>query len=123
MLRERIARADLPSEAERAAKKQLSRMRTMAPSGAEYQVARTYVEWLADLPWGKTTPDRLDVAEVRRVLDEDHHGLERAKKRIVEFIAVRKLKMNQRGPILCFVGPPGVGKTSLGPLHRPRHGT
>jgi ATP-dependent Lon protease len=112
-LRERISRADLPSEAERAAKKQLSRMRTMAPSGAEYQVARTYVEWLADLPWGKTTLDRLDVAEVRRVLDEDHHGLERAKRRIVEFIAVRKLKMNQRGPILCFVGPPGVGKTSL----------
>jgi ATP-dependent Lon protease len=112
-LRERIARADLPSEAERAARKQLSRMRTMAPSGAEYQVARTYVEWLADLPWGKTTLDRLDVAEVRRVLDEDHHGLERAKRRIVEFIAVRKLKMNQRGPILCFVGPPGVGKTSL----------
>jgi ATP-dependent Lon protease len=113
MLRERIARADLPSEAERAAKKQLSRMRTMAPSGAEYQVARTYVEWLADLPWSKTTLDRLDVPEVRRVLDEDHHGLERPKRRIIEFIAVRKLKMNQRGPILCLVGPPGVGKTSL----------
>jgi len=113
-LRDRIARADLPTEAERAARKQLSRMRTMAASGAEYQVARTYVEWLADLPWGKATPDRLDVAEVRRVLDEDHHGLERAKRRIVEFIAVRKLRMNQRGPILCLVGPPGVGKTSLG---------
>jgi ATP-dependent Lon protease len=113
-LRDRIARAELPLEAERAAKKQLGRMRTMAPSGAEYQVARTYVEWLADLPWSRSTPDRLDVAEVRRVLDEDHHGLERAKKRIVEFIAVRKLKMNQRGPILCLVGPPGVGKTSLG---------
>ena len=113
-LRDRIARADLPPEAERAARKQLSRMRTMAASGAEYQVARTYVEWLSDLPWGKSTPDRLDVAEVRRVLDEDHHGLERAKRRIVEFIAVRKLRMNQRGPILCLVGPPGVGKTSLG---------
>ncbi len=113
-LRDRIARADLPPEAERAARKQLSRMRTMAASGAEYQVARTYVEWLSDLPWGKATPDRLDVAEVRRVLDEDHHGLERAKRRIVEFIAVRKLRMNQRGPILCLVGPPGVGKTSLG---------
>ncbi len=113
-LRDRIARAELPTEAERAAKKQLSRMRTMAPSGAEYQSARTYVEWLADLPWSRATPDRLDVPEVRRVLDEDHHGLERAKRRIVEFIAVRKLKMDQRGPILCFVGPPGVGKTSLG---------
>ncbi len=113
-LRDRIVRAELPTEAERAAKKQLSRMRTMAQSGAEYQSARTYVEWLADLPWGRTTPDRLDVPEVRRVLDEDHHGLEKAKRRIVEFIAVRKLKMDQRGPILCFVGPPGVGKTSLG---------
>ncbi|MET0342790.1 MAG: endopeptidase La [Polyangiales bacterium] len=113
-LRDRIARAELPTEAERAAKKQLGRMRTMAPSGAEYQSARTYVEWLADLPWSRSTPDRLDVPEVRRVLDEDHHGLERAKKRIVEFIAVRRLKMDQRGPILCFVGPPGVGKTSLG---------
>lgn len=113
-LRDRISRAELPSEAEKAAKKQLGRMRTMAPSGAEYQVARTYVEWLADLPWSRATPDRLDVSEVRRVLDEDHHGLERAKKRIVEFIAVRKLRMNQRGPILCLVGPPGVGKTSLG---------
>jgi ATP-dependent Lon protease len=113
-LRDRISRAELPAEAEKAAKKQLGRMRTMAPSGAEYQVARTYVEWLADLPWGRSTPDRLDVTEVRRVLDEDHHGLEKAKKRIVEFIAVRKLKTNQRGPILCFVGPPGVGKTSLG---------
>jgi len=113
-LRDRISRAELPIEAEKAAKKQLSRMRTMAQSGAEYQVARTYVEWLADLPWGRATPDRLDVGEVRRVLDEDHHGLERAKRRIVEFIAVRKLRASQRGPILCLVGPPGVGKTSLG---------
>jgi ATP-dependent Lon protease len=113
-LRDRISRAELPLEAERAAKKQLGRMRTMAPSGAEYQVARTYVEWLADLPWSKSTPDRLDVGEVRRVLDEDHHGLDRAKRRIIEFIAVRKLRMSQRGPILCFIGPPGVGKTSLG---------
>jgi ATP-dependent Lon protease len=85
----------------------------MAPNGAEYQVARTYVEWLADLPWSRSTPDRLDVPEVRRVLDEDHHGLDRPKKRVVEFIAVRKLRMSQRGPILCLVGPPGVGKTSL----------
>jgi ATP-dependent Lon protease len=112
-LRDRIVRSDLPIDAERAAKKQLGRMRTMAPNGAEYQVARTYVEWLADLPWSRSTPDRLDVPEVRRVLDEDHHGLDRPKKRVVEFIAVRKLRMSQRGPILCFVGPPGVGKTSL----------
>jgi len=113
-LRERIARAEPPPEAEKAAKKQLSRMRSMSPAGAEYQTTRTYVEWIADLPWGKATPDRLEVPEVRRVLDEDHHGLENIKKRIVEYIAVRKLRSDKKGPILCFVGPPGVGKTSLG---------
>lgn len=113
-LRDRVAQAEMPSEAERAAKKQLSRMRSMSPAGAEYQVARTYVEWLVDLPWGKTTADRLDVQEARRCLDEDHHGLDRAKRRILEYIAVRKLRTDKRGPILCFVGPPGVGKTSLG---------
>ena len=113
-LRERIARADLPVEAEKAAKKQLSRMRSMSPAGAEYHVARQYVEWMADLPWSKTSADRLDVAEARRVLDEDHHGLETIKRRILEYIAVRKLRSDVRGPILCFVGPPGVGKTSLG---------
>ncbi len=113
VLRERISRAHMPTEAEKAARKQLSRMRSMSPNGAEYQVCRNYVEWLADLPWGKTTADRLDVSEARRVLDEDHHGLDRIKRRIVEHIAVRRLKSDIRGPILCFVGPPGVGKTSL----------
>jgi len=113
-LRDRVAQAEMPTEAEKAAKKQLSRMRSMSPAGAEYQVARTYVEWLVDLPWGKTTADRLDVPEARRCLDEDHHGLDRAKRRILEYIAVRKLRTDTRGPILCFVGPPGVGKTSLG---------
>ena len=113
-LRERIARAELPPEAEKAAKKQLNRMRSMSPAGAEYHVARQYVEWLADLPWGKATADRLDVGEARRVLDEDHHGLDRIKRRILEYIAVRKLRSDVKGPILCFVGPPGVGKTSLG---------
>lgn len=113
-LRERIARAELPIEAEKAAKKQLSRMRSMSPAGAEYQSARTYVEWLADLPWSRSTPDRLDVSEVRRVLDEDHHGLDLVKKRIVEYIAIRKLRSDKKGPIICLVGPPGVGKTSLG---------
>jgi ATP-dependent Lon protease len=112
-LRDKLARADLTIEADRAAKKQLSRMRSMSPNGAEFQVARNYVEWISDLPWGRTTPDRLDVAEARRVLDEDHHGLEKIKKRIVEYIAVRRLKSDIKGPILCFVGPPGVGKTSL----------
>ncbi len=112
-LRERLARAELPPEAERAAKKQLSRMRSMSPAGSEYHVSRQYVEWLADLPWGKVTADRLDVAEARRVLDEDHHGLEKIKRRILEYIAVRKLRSDKKGPILCLVGPPGVGKTSL----------
>jgi len=113
-LRERVARAELPAEAEKAAKKQLSRLAGMQPQGAEYQVTKTYVEWLADLPWNRTTSDRFDVREVRRCLDEDHFGLETVKKRIVEFSAIRQLRRDKKGPILLFVGPPGVGKTSLG---------
>jgi ATP-dependent Lon protease len=113
-LRERIALARLPSEAGAAAKRELRRMGNMNTASSEYQVARTYVEWLADLPWAKSTPDRLDVLQARQVLDEDHYGLEKPKRRIVEYIAVRKLRRDGRAPILCFVGPPGVGKTSLG---------
>ncbi len=112
-LRERIALGRLPSEAESAAKRELRRMGSMNAASSEYQVARTYVEWLADLPWAKKTPDRLDVRHARQVLDEDHYGLEKPKRRIVEYVAVRKLRRNGRAPILCFVGPPGVGKTSL----------
>lgn len=112
-LSDRIARSELTSEAERAARRELRRMRAMNPAGAEYQVARNYVEWLADLPWAKSTAVRLDVGEARRVLDEDHHGLDVVKRRILEYIAVRRLRSDIRGPILCFVGPPGVGKTSL----------
>ncbi len=112
-LAERVARAELPPEAERAARKQLARLRGMHPASGEYQITRTYVEWLADLPWSRRTADRLDVGEARRVLEADHHGLHEPKRRIVEFLAVRKLKGDLRGPILCFVGPPGVGKTSL----------
>ena len=84
------------------------------PAGAEYQVARNYVEWMVELPWSKNAPVRLDVGEAKRVLDEDHSGLEKVKKRIVEYLAVRKLKKDKKGPILCLIGPPGVGKTSLG---------
>ncbi len=113
-LRERLSKANPPPEAEKAGRRELSRMSSMNAASAEYQVAFNYVEWLSDLPWNKQTPDRLDVPEVRRVLDEDHHGLEEPKKRIVEYIAVRKLKSNKKSPILCLVGPPGVGKTSLG---------
>ncbi len=113
-LRERIALSGLPSDAEQSAKRELRRMSNMNSASSEYQVARSYVEWLADLPWKKSTPDRLDVTQARAVLDEDHYGLEKPKKRIVEYIAVRKLRRDGRAPILCFVGPPGVGKTSLG---------
>ena len=86
----------------------------MQQQSAEFNVTRTYLEWLADLPWSKTTPDKLDIDDVRRCLDEDHFGLEKVKKRIIEYIAVRKLRADKKGPILCFIGPPGVGKTSLG---------
>ncbi len=114
LLREKIARAELPLEADKAARKQLSRLAGMQPQSAEYQVTRTYVEWLADLPWNRTTPDRFDVREVQRCLDEDHFGLTRVKRRIVEYSAIRQLRRDKKGPILLFVGPPGVGKTSLG---------
>ena len=86
----------------------------MQQQSAEFNVTKTYLEWLADLPWSKTTPDRIEVADVRRCLDEDHFGLEKVKKRIVEYVAIRKLRKDKKGPILCFIGPPGVGKTSLG---------
>jgi len=113
-LRDRIRESMLPEEAMKIAKKQLSRLSGMQQQSAEYNVTRTYIEWLADLPWGKVTTDRLEPADVRRCLDEDHFGLEKVKKRIVEYIAVRKLRADKKGPILCFIGPPGVGKTSLG---------
>jgi ATP-dependent Lon protease len=113
-LEDRIAKADLPTEAMDVAKKQLKRLRSMQVGSAEYTVVRTYLDWILDLPWTNSTEDNMDIAEVRRVLDEDHYGLEKVKKRIVEYLAVRKLKKDKRGPILCLLGPPGVGKTSLG---------
>jgi ATP-dependent Lon protease len=113
-LRSKIMRAELPKAALEVAKKQLSRLRSMQPQSAEYNVARSYVEWIADLPWSRLTPDQNDVKNVTRCLAEDHHGLERVKKRIVEYAAIRQLRRDKRGPILLFVGPPGVGKTSLG---------
>jgi ATP-dependent Lon protease len=113
-LRERLRAAQLPDEIQKVARKQLGRMSGMQPQSAEYNVTRTYLEWLAELPWSKLTGDKLDVEETRRCLDEDHYGLEKIKKRIVEYVAVRKLAGNKKAPILCFIGPPGVGKTSLG---------
>jgi ATP-dependent Lon protease len=113
-LEEKIAKASLPQEAEQVAKKQLKRLRNMQVGSAEYTVVRTYLDWILDLPWHTQTPDNMDIAAVRKVLDEDHYGLEKVKKRILEYLAVRKLKKDKKGPILCLIGPPGVGKTSLG---------
>ncbi len=113
-LEDRIAKATLPTEAEQVAKKQVKRLRNMQVGSAEYTVVRTYLDWILDLPWHNQTPDNMDIATVRRVLDEDHYGLEKVKKRILEYLAVRKLKKDKKGPILCLIGPPGVGKTSLG---------
>ncbi len=113
-LEDRIAKANLPQEAETVAKKQIKRLRNMQVGSAEYTVVRTYLDWILDLPWHNQTPDNLDIAAVRKVLDEDHYGLEKVKKRILEYLAVRKLKKDKKGPILCLLGPPGVGKTSLG---------
>jgi ATP-dependent Lon protease len=113
-LRERIEGAGLPEEAEKAAERELSRLEKLPPVAAEYGVIRTYLEWLVDLPWSKETEDNLDIGHAREVLDEDHYDLEEVKDRILEYLAVRKLNPDSPGPILCFVGPPGVGKTSLG---------
>jgi len=113
-LRSKLLRRRPPREVMDVARKQLSRLNAMAPQSAEYNVTRNYVEWLSDMPWSDRTPDNFDVQNVKRCLDEDHHGLDRIKKRIVEFAAIRQLRSDMRGPILLFVGPPGVGKTSLG---------
>jgi len=113
-LLERMRELKLPKEAREVAEREIRRLRSVAPSSAEYQVIRTYVGWLLELPWSRRTRDRLDLRRARRILDEDHSGLEKVKERILEHLAVRKLNRTQRGPILCLVGPPGVGKTSLG---------
>jgi ATP-dependent Lon protease len=113
-LRERIEAASLPEHARKQADRELGRLERLPPAAAEYGVIRTYLEWLVDLPWSVTTEDDLDVAHAREVLDEDHYDLEKVKDRILEYLAVRRLKPDSPGPILCFVGPPGVGKTSLG---------
>jgi ATP-dependent Lon protease len=114
-LKRRLEEAQLPEAARREAERELQRLANIPSISPEYQVARTYLEWLADLPWGKFTEDQLDIKRAERILDEDHYGLEKVKRRILDFLAVIKLKGGEtRGPILCFVGPPGTGKTSLG---------
>ncbi len=119
----KIADAHMSEEAEREAKRELDRMRTMPPAAAEYHVIKTYLDWLVELPWSTTTQDNLDISRARVILDEDHYDLKEIKERLLEYLAVRKLRLERggaaessgyRGSILCFVGPPGVGKTSLG---------
>ncbi|MCD6170650.1 MAG: endopeptidase La [Candidatus Latescibacteria bacterium] len=113
-LRSKIEAAKMPKEAKKEAEKELSRLEKMMTGSPEYTVVRTYLDWLTSLPWSVSTKDNLDIAKARQVLEEDHYNLEKVKERILEYLAVRKLKEDMKGPILCFVGPPGVGKTSLG---------
>jgi len=119
-LEDRIKAAGLPEEAEKVAMKELDRLTRIPTQSPEYSVSRTYIEWLADLPWSKSSDDQINVKKAEKILDEDHYGLEKVKERILEYLAVRNLKQERnpdgvvRGPILCFSGPPGVGKTSLG---------
>jgi ATP-dependent Lon protease len=112
--RAKIEEKKLPDEAKKEAERELSRLSRMHPSSSEYTVASTYLDWLTSLPWQESTKDNLNIKKARKILDEDHYGLEKAKKRIIEYLAVRKLKPESKGPILCFAGPPGTGKTSLG---------
>ena len=113
-LRARIDEANLPEEAHKAATRELSRLEKLPPAAAEYGVIRSYLDWILMLPWNETTEDNLDLQHAKEILDEDHYDLEKVKERIIEYLAVSKLKDDVSGPILCFVGPPGVGKTSLG---------
>jgi ATP-dependent Lon protease len=113
-LREQMEKKNLPEDARKAVERELARLEKLPPAAAEYGVIRTYLDWILTLPWDDTTEDNLDLAHARQVLDEDHYDLEKVKDRILEYLAVSKLKNDLSGPILCFVGPPGVGKTSLG---------
>jgi len=112
--RKKIEAKNLPEEAKKEALRELQRLSRMSPASAEYTVSSTYLDWITALPWNESTTDNLDIAQARKILDEDHYGLAKPKKRIIEYLSVRKLKPDSKGPIICFVGPPGTGKTSLG---------
>ena len=113
-LREKVAKLDMPEEVKKVTEKELNRLARMSPMASEYTVARTYIDWLIEMPWKTGTTDQLDIKKAENILNNDHYGLEKVKRRILEYLAVRQLKADMKGPILCFVGPPGVGKTSLG---------
>lgn len=113
-LRRKLDEANLPEVARKEADRELERLQMIPQASPEYGMTRTYLEWIADLPWSKSTEDSIDIARAEEILNEDHYGLEKVKQRILDYLAVRKLRNDTRGPILCFVGPPGVGKTSLG---------
>jgi ATP-dependent Lon protease len=113
-LEQQVEEADLPDEVRETCEKQMSRLHRMQPASSEYGVTRTYVETLLDIPWREQSEDKLDIDRARKILDEDHYDLEEVKERMIEFLAVRQLKEDMKGPILCLIGPPGVGKTSLG---------
>jgi ATP-dependent Lon protease len=112
--RQKIKKAKMTEEVEKEARRELTRLEQMHPDAAEASMVRTYLDWLVEMPWSKSTEDSLDLQKAKRVLDEDHYDLEKVKERILEYLSVRKLKKKMKGPILCFIGPPGVGKTSLG---------
>ena len=113
-LRQKIKKAKMPKEVEKEARRELVRLEQMHPDAAEASMVRTYLDWLIDMPWSKSTPENIDLQKAKKVLEEDHYDLEKVKERILEYLSVRKLKKKMKGPILCFIGPPGVGKTSLG---------
>ncbi|MCP4727424.1 MAG: endopeptidase La [bacterium] len=113
-LSDKVQKSKMSEEVKEVALKEINRLSKMQPSSAEYTVSRTYLDWMVDMPWGNRTKDRLDIERGQKILDEDHYGLDKVKKRILEYLAVQKLRKTKKGPILCFAGPPGVGKTSLG---------
>jgi len=113
-MKQAIKDAGMPPEVAEQTERELKRLERMPDSSAEYSMTRTYLDWLLAMPWSKVDPETVDIEQARKILDQDHYGLEKVKRRILEFLAVRKLNPEGRSPILCFVGPPGVGKTSLG---------